>query len=297
MKILVPVDGSKPSLHALKVLGTQGTFLGDNPDITILNVQPPIPARICALEQPEGVKDYYRAEAGEVMEKVTAALPPELQNAHMIYRVGHPAEVIAEEAEKLDVDLIIMGSHGHRALGALLFGSVSNEVLANVKRPTLIVRDQIPADLDGLKIGVAVDGSPYSERAIQYLIDQRELFGPKATLTLIHASTDFSSIVMPSMAGVPIRTMNRREVSELQSESFEMALKPLKPMLDKEGIVYSVAHVQGNPGDAIAKYAREHKLDLIVMGSHGYNSIDAVLLGSVAMRIAAISKEPLLIIR
>ena len=52
----------------------------------------------------------------------------------------HPAEGIIAIAEKKSCDLIVMGSHGRRAIGRLLLGSQANEVLAHSKVPALIVR-------------------------------------------------------------------------------------------------------------------------------------------------------------
>ena len=42
--------------------------------------------------------------------------------------------------EKQGCDLIVMGSHGRRAVGRLLLGSQVNEVLAYSKVPILVVR-------------------------------------------------------------------------------------------------------------------------------------------------------------
>jgi nucleotide-binding universal stress UspA family protein len=52
----------------------------------------------------------------------------------------HSAEGIIATAEKNGCDLIVMASHGRRALGRLLLGSQVNEVLAHGKIPVLIVR-------------------------------------------------------------------------------------------------------------------------------------------------------------
>jgi nucleotide-binding universal stress UspA family protein len=52
----------------------------------------------------------------------------------------HPAEGIIAIAEKKGCDLIVMASHGRRAIGRLLLGSQVSEVLALSKVPTLIVR-------------------------------------------------------------------------------------------------------------------------------------------------------------
>ena len=51
---------------------------------------------------------------------------------------GHPAAAIIEEAKR-DFDLVVMGSHGHGPLGAVL-GSVTQRVLAHTHCPVLVVR-------------------------------------------------------------------------------------------------------------------------------------------------------------
>jgi nucleotide-binding universal stress UspA family protein len=49
-------------------------------------------------------------------------------------------EVIAKTAESGKFDLVIMGSHGHSAIGNLVMGSVATQVLAHCKVPVLLVR-------------------------------------------------------------------------------------------------------------------------------------------------------------
>ena len=52
----------------------------------------------------------------------------------------HPAEGIVTTAEKDGCDLIVMASHGRRAVGRLLLGSHAVEVRSHSKVPALIVR-------------------------------------------------------------------------------------------------------------------------------------------------------------
>jgi nucleotide-binding universal stress UspA family protein len=53
---------------------------------------------------------------------------------------GHASEEIAVLANEASPDLIVMGSHGHSALGNVALGSVANGVLARCKTPVLLVR-------------------------------------------------------------------------------------------------------------------------------------------------------------
>jgi len=55
-------------------------------------------------------------------------------------KVGSAGELIAKAAEAGAFDLVVMGSHGHSALGNLVMGSVATRVLAHCKVPVLLVR-------------------------------------------------------------------------------------------------------------------------------------------------------------
>jgi nucleotide-binding universal stress UspA family protein len=57
-----------------------------------------------------------------------------------VSQVGPVAKVIAALADKDRFDLLVMGSHGHGRLGALVMGSVATKVLASCRTPALIVR-------------------------------------------------------------------------------------------------------------------------------------------------------------
>ena len=56
--------------------------------------------------------------------------------------VIYPAtgEQIAKQADTGKYDLVMMGSHGHSALGNLVMGSVATQVLAHCGVPVMLVR-------------------------------------------------------------------------------------------------------------------------------------------------------------
>ncbi len=58
---------------------------------------------------------------------------------------GSTPETLIDEADRLDADLIVLGSHGHGILRRALLGSVSEHVLHHARRPLLIVPTPRPA--------------------------------------------------------------------------------------------------------------------------------------------------------
>ena len=53
---------------------------------------------------------------------------------------GNPAEEILEQAEKINCDIIVMGTHGHGAIEDVLLGSTARRVVRRSKKPVLVVR-------------------------------------------------------------------------------------------------------------------------------------------------------------
>jgi nucleotide-binding universal stress UspA family protein len=56
------------------------------------------------------------------------------------HRIGQAADGIAAAAAAGQFDLLVMGSHGHSPIGALMLGSTTARVLAHCHTPLLIVR-------------------------------------------------------------------------------------------------------------------------------------------------------------
>ena len=297
MRILVPVDGSENSMHAVAFIAGRTTLLASDPKIEVLNVQLPLPARACRLVGQDSRTRYYEDEAEKVFEPVRCALAKVGFQANESYVVGEAADAIAAESEKLGADLIVMGSRGQSALKGLFFGSVSNGVLAKSKCPVLMLRDKPAPANDALKVGIAIDGSKYGRAALRYALKHVSLFGTGAQFYLINVVSDYAGAVMPDMAGMALPALSEEEVLELQKDEFNEAVEPLRPLFAKAAVKTKEICLVGNAGDEIAAFAKKKKLDVVIMGSHGYGRFKAAVMGSTATRIAAMGDVPLLIIR
>ena len=199
-------------------------------------------------------------------------------------------------AENVDADLIVLGSHGYSEIKGLLFGSVTNGVLARTRRPVLVLRRGVAPRGDGLRTGIAVDGSKYGLAAVKFALRHPELFGAGARMTVVHVVPDFTMPVMADLGGVAVPTYSEDEIRQLQDADFEKAVAPARRLFDKARAKAAEVRLAGAPGEEIAAYAKKN-LDVLLVGSHGYGGLKAAVLGSVATRIAARCDTPLLIVR
>ena len=296
MKILIAVDGSDYSSRAIDFVASRQALIGTTPEIEVLNVQLPLPANPARVVGKEVVRLYYAEEAEKILNRALARLEKAGLRPILRYRVGRPAIEISARADKNNVDLLVLGSHGHSALAGMLLGSVTNEVLVRTKRAMLIVRGKTKSHAESLKVGIAVDGSRYGREAVKYVLRHLELFGADPKLTLIHVVQNYS-LTVASMDSIVQPAFSDSEVREFQDKAFEAAIAPLRALLKKKGgITASEVRLLGDPGNELSAYANK-KLDLLVLGSHGYGAFKAVVMGSAATRVAAHCTVPLLLVR
>lgn len=140
MKILLAVDGSAYTKKMLAYLTTHLEVFHANNEFTILTVQLPLPPRARAAVGAEVANSYYAEEAEKVTAPVVKFLKRHGIEPKVVHKTGSPGEQIAKQADAGQFDLLMMGSHGHSALGNLVMGSVATQVLAHCGVPVMLVR-------------------------------------------------------------------------------------------------------------------------------------------------------------
>ena len=140
MKILVAADGSAYTKRMLAYLAAHDEWLGDHHAYTVVTVVPPVPARAALRLSKDIIAAYYSEDAERVFKPMRTFFDRQGLKAEFIAKHGLAAEVIAALAVKGKFDLIVLGSHGHGALGNLVLGSVATKVVAHCKVPVLLLR-------------------------------------------------------------------------------------------------------------------------------------------------------------
>ena len=138
MKIVVAVDGSKPSLKAVQLLIDHCDWFRSPPEVELVTVHLPVPA---VGRVPKGQLERYYAEEGQAKleaakRKLDAAGIP--SKPHVL--VGSVAEALVKHAKDKRCDLIYIGTRGMGELKSALIGSTATKVLHLSTTPVLLVK-------------------------------------------------------------------------------------------------------------------------------------------------------------
>jgi nucleotide-binding universal stress UspA family protein len=141
-----------------------------------------------------------------------------------------------------------------------------------------------------MRILFASDGSPACNQALDSLIPRLAWFRDAPVLDLIHVHPPVPYARAASIAG-------KEAVAGHYEEDAEAALAPAKARCAQAGVVHNVVKRVGEPSAEIVKQGAEGRYDLIAMGSRGHNALANLLIGSVAQKVIAHSKVPVLLLR
>jgi nucleotide-binding universal stress UspA family protein len=140
-----------------------------------------------------------------------------------------------------------------------------------------------------MKILLAVDGSTYTERMLDYVGRHPSLFGPQQQYVAV--------TVVPPILAHAARFLDPSLIEGHHADAAQAVLAPVCERLAAAGLDVRQRHMAGHAAEAIAAIARDEGADLIVMGSHGHGALANVALGSVATGVLARSQVPVLIVR
>ena len=141
-KILVPTDFSETSKKAVQYALRFAEQFGC--EIALLYVVEPATPMIGA---PLGVEPFTEKDEFSMAEKDLAVLAAESHTtgAHSVsslVRVGHAPNEITKAAKDLDVDLIIIATHGYTSWRHFCIGSTTERVVRTAPCPVLVVREK-----------------------------------------------------------------------------------------------------------------------------------------------------------
>lgn len=142
-KILVPVDFSETSLHALRLaidLARQG---GGKVSLIHIGTLPLVVSDAAAYGAAVPAylieaRDQITQEQRHALERLAEEeVPAEFLGACVV-REGYPPDEIVEESQSGGYDLLVMGTHGRQGVARLMLGSVAERVIRGAAVPVLV---------------------------------------------------------------------------------------------------------------------------------------------------------------
>ena len=140
-----------------------------------------------------------------------------------------------------------------------------------------------------MKILLMTDGSSYTKRMLAYLAAHDEWLGDRHQYVVLH--------VVPFVPPRASAMLPRAVIQSYYHDEAEKVFKPVRTFFKKQGLAADFVAQSGNVADVAAKIADKGGFDLIVMGSHGHGNLGNLIMGSVATRVLARSKVPVLLVR
>jgi nucleotide-binding universal stress UspA family protein len=201
----------------------------------------------------------------------------------VVERTSSPAEAVVALIQAFNPDLTVMATRGCSGLAQIVLGSVTDHVVRKAGVPVMCVREpDHGVALPYRRILVPTDLSPASRRAFPLAALLAQRFG--AEVMALHVVARPTRV---SLSGVP-DFVERQIPSEAALAAF------VEPAF--RGAKVSTRVELGSAWDRIVETARLERTDLIVMSTHGHDSLADRLLGSHTERVVGHAPCPVLVI-
>jgi nucleotide-binding universal stress UspA family protein len=226
------------------------------------------------------LKDGGEARLREFVKKHSAN---EIQPQLVVHQ-GNASDSILSFAQRENVELIVMGTHGRRGFDRLVLGSTTDRVIRRAPCPVLVVsnpsHNRMTTGPDGRhrlsRILYCTDFSGNSEQALEYGISLAAEYG--AELTLMNVAESVSDL---AGAEAVIRTRTEQ-------------LDRLVPENERKNLNLKTAVTFGKPYEEIVRHAGEAKISLIIMTARGGGALDRAVFGSTTYRVIQLGPCPVL---
>lgn len=273
-RILVPLDGSPRAEAVLPQIAR--ILKREDSEILLLGIpQPPSVAFGTELAPPLIVD--YRGETRSYLARLEKRWAEEGARVRALVEEGSPAGTILETAERENVTLIAMATHGRSGLARWVFGSVTEKVLRASAVPVLVLRSfpEAGAAVSAPFGRILVPIVHFHLRILPYIKEFAALFGSR--VSLLH-------VVEPG------------EDPQVWAQALE-EIKLVAQDFRSSGLLTESRQRFGDPAHEILEAARDERADLIAITTHKAHGEARWALGSVTEKVIRAAAVPLLIVR
>jgi nucleotide-binding universal stress UspA family protein len=307
--MLVPLDGSLTAEQVLPYAHALAATLGF--DVELLQViddegeAPPLPetvviAAASGATNPTSVERVSPSSLAQ-RKQAHAYLASQAQRffhgmgVDVAVQVGWPAETIVNVAERHEVAMIAMATHGYSGLRRWTLGNITDKVVQASPVPTFVVRASAtpPAHEPVLRrVLVPLDGSPLARQALPIACElARRAHGELVLCTVVRTEGWGGPAFLPT----PEEQASERAARSKQL--LEEAAPFMAELQDQQVPVTPIVAFDTTVAEAIIDAVEQHEADLVVMATHGYSGLRRWVLGSTADKLLHACPKPLLLVR
>lgn len=278
-KILVAIDGSDSSIHALRESFKLAT--NEKSWITVVSVVPLYEGDL-SLVGVGNVLSSMRKPCEDALHQAEKLAKAEGALIKTVCEEGGTYERIVDLAEAENCDLIVLGRRGLRRFEKALMGSVTARVIGYSHRDVLVV----PRDttVGWQRILVATDGSRFSKIAIERAIDFAKSYGGELrVISIVDVPPEFYAEAPNAVDDM----INKAKgyVKDIRTQAKSAGIK-------SDGFVG-----EGEAYQIITDTAKKENVNVIVMGSHGRTGLKRLLMGSVTEKVIGHAPCPVLVVK
>lgn len=292
--LLVPLDGSPlaeaampAARHLAKVLGAKVTLLHmiERHAPHTVHGQPHLAAR-------QNAESYLADLAARTLQDVSA-----MQCHVHASEIDDVARSIIAHAVELQVDLIVLCTHGAGGVRHGLFGTVAERVIALGTTPVLLVPTPPPEGEQGFssaRLLVPLDGQPDHEQGLAAVANLAAAGSAKVLLLMVIPT--WSHLEQSQQITARMLPATTTKLLDATGEPAQAYLESKMTLMKDAGYEVNARVVRGEPVGAIVAAAEEFQAGLIVLGTHGTRHLDAFWSGSVTPQLARKSNRSLLLV-
>jgi nucleotide-binding universal stress UspA family protein len=295
-RLLVPLDGSELAEVAIPYAEELAGKFGSK--VILLNVRRPS-------------EDPSNPEHGAYLNKMIAMIEDDTKKSPALSSgekakvesaiiglsglLTHPAEEILDYAEKENISLIVMATHGRTGIKRWALGSVAEKVVRASTKPILLVRANINGrnKISLRNILVPLDGSKQSESLLPNIKNLASEL--KSKVILLHVILQPYHIYAGAEGVVEVRYT--REELKMKRVDAKNYLERLGRLFIGKGIIFSTQVRVGEAAEEIIKFAEKPNINLVAMSTHGRSGFSRWEHGSIADKVLHAGNTPLLLTR
>ena len=270
-------ERSEAKVRLVRVLSSSA-FVGMGPDGMVA------PSEGFRQEQDTALAELY-ALAAECRTTTDAEVSVSLEQ-------GPVPDSLAGYANRHDVGLIVISTHGRSGFSRLSLGSVTDSLIRHTAIPVLVVKPPAsylnPQVRDAFRrIIVPLDGSPLAEQILPRIATLAKMEGAELTLLFVLKPHSYSQQQIPD----PTLPWWDKDIAAAQAYLLGIAAR-----LRKSGFAVATEIVIGeNVAEEITGFAARERADLVAIATHGRGGLSRMLRGSVTDAVTRFARTSILV--